>query len=97
MELNAQDCRISKAVKETSMLPSKIDQRKVSEDVGRKANFGFKRFLMPSYREMCPPSPCPLKKRINETGGNQVVRPSYGPSCSSQNIPRLQVIIMSSA
>ncbi len=32
MEWNAQDCGISKAAKDTSMLPSKIDQMKVSHE-----------------------------------------------------------------
>ncbi len=37
------------------MLPSKIDQKKVSHETGSKANFGFGRALMPSYLGMCPP------------------------------------------
>ncbi len=55
MEWNAQDCGISKAAKDTSMLPSKIDQMKVSHETGSEANFGFGRALMPSYLGMCPP------------------------------------------
>ncbi len=38
------------------MLPSKIDQKKVSHhETGSEANFGFGRALMPSYLGMCPP------------------------------------------
>ncbi len=55
MEWNAQDCGISKAAKDTSMLPSKIDQMKASHETGSEANFGFGRALMPSYLEMRPP------------------------------------------
>ncbi len=47
-EWNALDCGISKAAKDTSMLPSKIDQMKVSHETGSEANFGFGRTLMPS-------------------------------------------------
>ncbi len=50
-EWNAQDCGISKAAKDTSMLPSKIDQMKVSYETGSEANFGFGRALMPSTLE----------------------------------------------
>ncbi len=46
-EWNAQDCGILKAAKDTSMLPSKIDQMKVSHETGSEANFGFGRALMP--------------------------------------------------
>ncbi len=46
---------ISKAVKDTSMLPSQIYQMKVSHETGSEANFGFGRSLMPSYLEMRPP------------------------------------------
>ncbi len=55
MEWDAQDCGISKAAKDTSMLPSKIDQKKVSHETGSEANFGFGHALMLSYLEMCPP------------------------------------------
>ncbi len=55
MEWNAQDCGISKAAKDTSMLPSKIVQMKVSHETGSEANFGFGRALMPSYLGMYPP------------------------------------------
>ncbi len=55
MEWDAQDCGISKAAKYTSMLPSKIDQKKVSHETGSEANFGFGHALMLSYLEMCPP------------------------------------------
>ncbi len=34
------------------MLPSKIDQMKVSHETGSEANFGFGRVLMPSYLGM---------------------------------------------
>ncbi len=54
-EWNAQDCGISKAAKDTSTLPSKIDQMKVSHETGSEANFGFGRALMPSCLEMLPP------------------------------------------
>ncbi len=54
-EWNAEDCGISKAAKDTSMLPSKIDQMKASHETGSEANFGFGHALMPSYLEMCPP------------------------------------------
>ncbi len=36
-ECTAQDCGIPKAVKDTSMLPSKIDQMKVSHETGSEA------------------------------------------------------------
>ncbi len=36
------------------MLPSKIDQMKVSHETENEANFGFGRALMPSYLGMCP-------------------------------------------
>ncbi len=48
MEWNAQDCGISKAVKDTSVLPSKLDQMKVSHEKESEANFGFGRAWMPS-------------------------------------------------
>ncbi len=54
-EWNTQDCGISKAAKDTSMLPSKIDQMKVSHETGSEANFGFGRALMPSYLGMLLP------------------------------------------
>ncbi len=54
-EWNAQDCGIPKAAKDTSMLPSKIAQMKVSHETGSEANFGLGRALMPSYCGMCPP------------------------------------------
>ncbi len=54
-EWNAQDCGISKAAKDTSTLPSKIDQMKVSHETGSEANFGFGRALMPSCLGMPPP------------------------------------------
>ncbi len=53
MERNAQDCGISKAAKDTSMLPSKINQMKVSHETGSEANFGFGRALMPFCLVMC--------------------------------------------
>ncbi len=37
------------------MLPSKIDQMKVSHETGIEANFGFGPALMPSLLEMRPP------------------------------------------
>ena len=36
------------------MLPSKIDQMKVSQETGSEANIGFGRALMPSYLGMHP-------------------------------------------
>ncbi len=54
-EWNAEDCGISKAAKDTSMLPSKIDQMKASHETGSEANFGFRRALMPSCLVMLPP------------------------------------------
>ncbi len=36
------------------MLPSRIDQMKVSHETGSEANFGFGRALIPSYLEMRP-------------------------------------------
>ncbi len=39
---------------DTSMLPSKIAQMKVSHETGSEANFGLGRALMPSYCGMCP-------------------------------------------
>jgi len=53
-EWKAQDCGISKAVKDTSMLPSKLNQMKVSQEKGSEANIGFGCALMPSYLGMCP-------------------------------------------
>ncbi len=38
MELNAQDYGISNTVKDTSVLPSKINQMKVSQETGSEAN-----------------------------------------------------------
>ncbi len=54
MEWNAQDCGISNTVKDTSVLPSKINQMKVSQETGSEANIGFECALLPSYLEMCP-------------------------------------------
>ncbi len=48
-EWNAEDCGISKAAKDTSMLPSKIDQMKASHETWSEANFGFGHSLMPSW------------------------------------------------
>lgn len=53
-EWNAQNCGISKAVKDTSMLPSIIDQIKVSQEAGYQDNYGFECGLMPFYLEVCP-------------------------------------------
>ncbi len=51
------DCGISKAVKDTSTLPSKIDQMKVSHETGSEAKFGFGRALMPSLMlQYCVPT-----------------------------------------
>ncbi len=36
------------------MLPSKIDQMKISHETGSEANFGFGHALVPSYLGMCP-------------------------------------------
>ncbi len=55
MEWNAQDCGISKAAKDTSMLPSKFDQKKVPPETGSEALFGLGCALMPSYLGMLPP------------------------------------------
>ncbi len=63
-EWNAQDCGILKAVKDTSMLLSKIDQMKVSHETGSEANFGFGCALMPSYFGMCPPKAAFFSFRI---------------------------------
>ncbi len=49
-DLNAQeDCGIPITVKDMSMLPSKTDQMKASQETGSDANIGFGRDLMPSY------------------------------------------------
>uniref|UniRef100_A0A8C2CYQ9 Ig-like domain-containing protein n=1 Tax=Cyprinus carpio TaxID=7962 RepID=A0A8C2CYQ9_CYPCA len=53
-EWNAQDCGISKAAKDTSILPSKIVQMKASQETGTEANTEFGRALMPSYLGMHP-------------------------------------------
>ncbi len=45
-EWSAQDCGISKAAKDTSMLPSKFDQKKVPPETGSEAEFGLGRVLM---------------------------------------------------
>ncbi|MGL4947610.1 MAG: hypothetical protein ACRC4X_08160, partial [Cetobacterium sp.] len=42
-EWNTQVCGISKAAKDTSMLPSKFDQKKVPPETGTEAEFGFGR------------------------------------------------------
>ncbi len=52
---NAQDCGISKLAKDTSMLPSEIDQMKGSHETESEANVGFRRASMPSWLGMCPP------------------------------------------
>ncbi|KAI2646065.1 Carboxy-S-adenosyl-L-methionine synthase [Labeo rohita] len=49
------DCGKSEAVKDTSMLPSKFDQKKVPPETGSEAEFGFGRALMPSCLGMLPP------------------------------------------
>ncbi len=54
MEWNAQDCGISKAAKDTSMLPSKFDQKKVPPETGSEAVFGLGRTLMLSRLGMLP-------------------------------------------
>ncbi|KTF79586.1 hypothetical protein cypCar_00028232 [Cyprinus carpio] len=54
-EWDAQDCGISKAVKDTSMLPSIIGQMKASQETGTETNTEFGRALMPSYLGMHPP------------------------------------------
>ncbi len=46
-ELNAQDYGISNTVKDTSVLPSKINQMKVSQETGSEANIECA--LLPSY------------------------------------------------
>ncbi len=46
------------------MLPSKIDQMKVSHETGSEANFGFGRALMASYLGMCPPKAAFLSFRM---------------------------------
>ncbi len=66
-EWNAQDCGISKAAKDTSMLPSKIDQMKVSHERGSEANFGFGRALMPSCLGMLPPKAAFFSFRMQPT------------------------------
>jgi len=48
-EWKAQDCGISKAARDTSMLPSKIDQMKASQETRSEVSIGFRRALMPSY------------------------------------------------
>ncbi len=53
---NAQDCAISKAAKDTSMLPSGFDQKKVPPETGSEAEFRFGRVLMPSCLGMLPPN-----------------------------------------
>lgn len=40
-ESNEQDCGISKVAKDTSLLPSKIDPIKASQETSREANIGF--------------------------------------------------------
>ncbi len=54
MEWNAQDFWISKAAKDTSMLPSKFDQKVVSPETGSEAEFVFGRALMRSCLGMLP-------------------------------------------
>ncbi len=41
------NCGMSKAVKDTSMLPSNLDQKKVPLETGSKAEFGFGRPFLP--------------------------------------------------
>ncbi len=45
MEWNAQNGGISKAAKDTSMLPSKFDQKKVHPETGSEAEFVFRHVL----------------------------------------------------
>ncbi len=68
-EWNAQDCGISKAAKDTSMLPSKINQMKASHETGSEANFGLGRALMPSYLGMCPPKAAFFSFRMQPWSG----------------------------
>ncbi len=51
------------------MLPSKIDQMKVSHETGSEANFGFGRALMPSYLGMCPPKAAFFSFRMQPMNG----------------------------
>ncbi len=78
-EWNAQDCGISKAAKDTSMLPSKIDQMKVHHETGSEANFGFGRALMPSCLGMLPPkaASCSLYSRADELNQGCLIRDTY--------------------
>ncbi len=106
-EWNAQDCGISKAAKDTSMLPSKIDQMKVSHETGSEANFGFGRALMPSYLGMCPPKAAffsfriqPETEMFNEGSGppsshlGQVPLWSEKPHFSQSNQPQFNVFLI---
>jgi len=45
-EWKAQDCGISKAANDSSMLPSKIDQMKVSQETGSETNIAFGHVLI---------------------------------------------------
>lgn len=76
-EWNAQDCGISKAAKDTSMLPSKFDQKKVPPETGSEAEFGFGRVLMssclgmlsdaadvPSFKEIRAALGCPSLSKM---------------------------------
>ncbi len=53
-EWNAQDCGISKAAQDTSMLPSKFDQKKVPPETRSEVEFGFRWALMPFCLGMLP-------------------------------------------
>ncbi len=66
-EWNAQDCGISKAAKDTSMLPSKICQMKASQETGTEANIEFGRALMPSYLGMRPPKAAFFSFRMQQS------------------------------
>ncbi len=72
-EWNAQDCGISKAAKDTSMLPSKIDQIRVSHETGSEANFGFGRTLMPSFLGMLPPKAAFFSFRMQPLSARYIV------------------------
>ncbi len=80
-EWNAQDCGISKAAKDTSMLPLKNDQMKVSHETGSEANFGFGPALMPSYLVLLPPKAAVFSFRMQPTSGGQPVSKMVTVNC----------------
>ncbi len=63
------------------MLPSKIDQMKVSHETGSEANFGFGHALMPSCLDMLPP-----KGNIFQFSDAAIIAKSIGSPPSNEQV-----------